>query len=193
MMIPEYLSNTKTTHSLCKSTHADLGRCISRLRLTRFWWLLLPMLIPYLSTAQSAKQYSGNTEKRMEKALKSPKDYSGIRYTPHSGGDPFLNPLLLRKQPLANDRIISPRPLSSGIAGTPVAELRFEGTSFGNERRLAIVRAADGHAYFLEEGDRLLDGYLKAIQSDSIVLVRETKLSSGKILTQDVTRRLRKH
>ncbi len=192
-MIPENLSRTKAAPSLCKCMHADFGRCNERLRLKIFLWLFLPILIPCTSTAQSAKQYSGNSEEQVEKAFKSPIKYSGIRYTPHSGGDPFLNPLPLRKQPHPNDRKISPRPLPSGIAGTPIAELRFEGTSFGNDRRLAIVRAADGHAYFLREGARLFDGYLKAIQTDSIVLVRETKLSSGKILTQDVTRRLRKH
>jgi Tfp pilus assembly protein PilP len=142
--------------------------------------------------SEEAPETLEDNEEQVERSFKSPTDYSGIRYTPHSGRDPFLDLLLLRKQPLPNNRKMSPRPLSSGIAGTPIAELRFEGISLGNGKRLAIIRAADGHAYFLKEGDRLFDGYLKVIQSDSIVLVRETKLSSGKILTQDVTRRLRK-
>jgi hypothetical protein len=191
-MIPEDISYIKTVQSLCKSMHACFGRCSSRLRPGRCWWLFLAIIFPHPLTAQSAKEYSGNNEEQAGKALKSAIHYSGIRYTPPSGGDPFLNLQRLRKQPLSNDREISPRPISSGIAGTPIAELRFEGTSFNNDRRLAIVRSADGHACFLREGDRLFDGYLKAIQTDSIVLVRETKLSSGKILTQDVTRRLRK-
>jgi hypothetical protein len=56
---------------------------------------------------------------------------------------------------------------------------------------MAIVRGADTRAYFLKEGDRLFDGYLKTIGIDSITLVRETKMRSGKTLTQNVTKRLR--
>ncbi len=191
-MIPEDLSYAMAATSLCKPLHSDFGRCISRFRLKRFWWLLLPMLIPHPATAQSVRQYNGNNTEQMEKALKFPINYSGIRYMPDNRRDPFLNPPQLRKQLITNDKKISPGLLPLGIEGTPIAKLRFEGISFRNDRRLAIVRSADNHAYFLEEGDRLFDGYLKIIQTDSIVLVRETKLSSGKILTQDVTRRLRK-
>ena len=60
------------------------------------------------------------------------------------------------------------------------------------DKRLAIVRATDNRAYFLEEGDRLFDGYLKIIHADSIVLVREIRLTSGKTITQNVTKHLRK-
>ncbi len=57
--------------------------------------------------------------------------------------------------------------------------------------KVAVVRGSDSRAYFLKVGDKLFDGYLKDIQNDSITLVRETKLRSGKTLTQDVTKRLR--
>jgi hypothetical protein len=78
-----------------------------------------------------------------------------------------------------------------GIAGTYIEQAVLQGISLRGTGRLAVVRGADNRAYFLREGDRLFDGYLKTIDVDSITLVRETRLRSGKILTQDVTKRLR--
>ena len=37
----------------------------------------------------------------------------------------------------------------------------------------------------------MFDGYIKAINLDSVLLIRETKMRSGKVLTQEVTKRLR--
>jgi hypothetical protein len=79
-----------------------------------------------------------------------------------------------------------------GIAGTLVGNAALEGIAIREDRRTAIVRGADKRAYFLHEGDRLFDGYLQTIKEDSVVLIRETKMQSGKILTQDVIKRLRK-
>ncbi len=121
-----------------------------------------------------------------------PMDHAGISYKPNLTRDPFVNPLRLMNQPKIHDEQPHRGFRPPGIAGTYIAELSLEGISLRNDGRLAIVRGGDKRAYFLKEGDRLFDGYLKAIQTDSIVLVRETNLGSGKILAQDVTKRLRK-
>ena len=78
-----------------------------------------------------------------------------------------------------------------GIAGTYIAQAVLQGTAVRDNGRVAIVRGADNRAYFLKEGDKLFDGYLRTIDLDSITLVRETKLKSGKTLTKDVIKRLR--
>ena len=191
-MIPEDLSYATTGQTPFSYLQADFGRYASRFRLKKYWWLLLSMLIPSPITAQSVRQYFGNCIEQGEQTKQFPMNHPEIRYTPDNGRDPFLNPLRRLKQLMPTDQKIPPAPLPHGIAGTHIAELGFEGTSLRYNRRLAIVRAADNRAYFLEEGDRLFDGYLKIIRADSIVLVRETKLTSGKILTQDITRHLRK-
>ena len=160
-------------------------------RLKALSYLLLPILVSFPVAAEEVKQGSrGNTE--IEAAVKSPIDYAGISYNSKNRRDPFLNPLLLSKNSKKDDEEVSRGLPPPGIAGTYIAQLAFEGTSFREDRRLAIVRGADKRAYFLKEGDRLFDGYLKTIQIDSITLVRETKLRSGKILTQTVTKRLRR-
>jgi hypothetical protein len=155
-------------------------------------WLLLPLVIAFSAAAQEAEQDYGGDTGKLERAVESPINYADIRYKPNNRSDPFLNPLLLSKNSNKDDEEVSKGLPPPGIAGTYIAQLAFEGTSFRDDRPLAIVRGADNRAYFLKEGDRLFDGYLKTIQTDSIILVRETKLRSGKILTQDVTKRLRK-
>lgn len=156
-------------------------------------WLLASMLISNPAVALDVKQNpraSGVEE--MPKAVESPIHYGGIVYKSDNRRDPFLNPIPFKKQSsrMADeeaDRGLSP----PGIAGTYIAQATLQGVSMQDNGRVAIVRGVDTRAYFLREGDRLFDGYIKTIDSDSITLVRETKMKSGKILTQDVTKRLR--
>jgi len=116
---------------------------------------------------------------------------AGVPFRPTNRRDPFLNPLLLIKKDKPADEELSRGLPPPGIAGTYIAQAVLQGISLRGSGRLAVVRGADNRAYFLREGDRLFDGYLKTIDVDSITLVRETRLRSGKILTQDVTKRLR--
>lgn len=176
---------------LYSSLFADFSQRSCGLKLKAFRWLLLSMLISIPIVAQEAGQDSGKNSGQTEKISGSPADYTGIRYGPKNRRDPFLNPLRRGKNSNQDAGETVRRFPSPGIAGTYIAELLFEGTSFRGDRRLAIVRAADKRAYFLEEGARFFDGYLKKIQPDSIVLVREMELKPGKILTQDVIKRLR--
>ena len=145
------------------------------------------------AAAQEAKRGTA-TESKQPGSVKSPRlNYTGISYTPSNSRDPFLNPLL--KKPGAEvdqeiDRGLPP----PGIAGTFIEEAVLKGISIKvGDGRLAIVQGSGNRAYFLREGDRLFDGYLKEIDRDSIKLVRERKMRSGKIITQEVTKRLRTH
>jgi hypothetical protein len=148
--------------------------------------LLFPL---FLLPPAAAQQAAPGLSNRMAEA---PVKISGIPYKPMNRRDPFLNPLELKKtQKLEQDEELSLGLPPPGISGTYIAQAVLQGTSVRKSGRTAIVRGTDGRAYFLKEGDRLFDGYLKTIQVDSITLVRETKMRSGKTLTQDVTKRLR--
>jgi len=190
-MILGDLSSAIMTAPPWKSLLTKFCQWTYNLKSKRLLWLLLPMLISTPSMAQVAKRDSRNNAGQAERVAASPMDYAGSRYLPNNTRDPFLNPLQLRKKSKQYNEEISLEFPPPGIAGTYIADLLFEGTSFRDDNRLAIVRGADKHAYFLREGDRLFDGYLKTIHTDSIILIRETKLRSGKTLTQDVTKRLR--
>jgi len=149
--------------------------------------LLLPLLFLTLSMAQTKKPAvlnMGPIKEEIETPLKR------IHYNPGNHRDPFLNPLLMKKNEKQDEELSRGLP-PPGIAGTYIAQAVLQGTSVQDIGRVAVVRGADTRAYFLKVGDRLFDGYLKTIERDSITLVRETRLRSGKTLTQDVIKRLR--
>ncbi len=151
--------------------------------------LLLTLCIP-ICLAQNAKpalKNAGQTTKTAEAPIK----ISGIHYIYGTHQDPFLNPLVFKKPVRPDDEELSRGLPPPGIAGTYIAQAVLQGTSIRDERRMAVVRGADTRAYFLKEGDRLFDGYLKTIGNDFITLVREIKMRSGKTLTEDVIKRLR--
>ena len=152
------------------------------------WILSILFLNPLM--AQQAKT-SLQTPGQKPKVVEAESKISGILYKSRNRRDPFLNPLLLKKNQKVEDEELSRGVPPPGIAGTYIAQAVLQGTAVREDGRVAIVRAADTRAYFLKEGDKLFDGYVKSIENDSITLVRETKMKSGKTITQDVTKRLR--
>jgi hypothetical protein len=140
--------------------------------------------------AQAVRQNAGADISQTRKAVESPIRYTGVLYKSGNHRDPFLNPLLFRK-PIVADEELSRGAPPPGIAGTYIAQAKLQGIVLRDEERVAVVRGADNRAYFIREGDRLFDGYLKSIEIDFITLIRETKMRSGKTLTQDIVKRLR--
>ncbi len=116
--------------------------------------------------------------------------YARVSFKSNNLRDPFLNPLLKQKG-AKKDREVDRGLPPPGITGTFIEEAELKGISIREDRRMAIVRGNGNRAYFLMEGDKLFDGYLKTIHRDSITLVRETKMRSGKVVTQEVTKKLR--
>jgi hypothetical protein len=156
----------------------------------RLPWLLLTLFLSSPAIAQKAMPgiNAGFAEKPAERLI----IYEGIPYISGNRRDPFLNPKHYRKSAAPNsDEEITRGLPPPGIAGAHIAKTTLEGISISKDRRIAIIRGEDSHSYFLKEGARLFDGYLKSILDDSIIFVRETKMRSGKVLTQDVTKRLR--
>src|SRR5436309_3194260 len=78
-----------------------------------------------------------------------------------------------------------------GIAGMLISQVAFLGTSLRQGTSTAVFRGNDKRFYFLHENDRFFDGFLKKIQGDSAVMVREKRLRSGKVETEEITRHLR--
>ena len=112
-----------------------------------------------------------------------------VRYQSADRRDPFLNPLLLGKK--SDDEEESRGEPPPGIEGTYLEQAVLVGISRREGARTAVFQGPDRRAYFLQEGDRMFDGYVKTIQDESVLLMRETRLRSGKVLTQEVTKTLR--
>jgi hypothetical protein len=155
-----------------------------------FLVLLFSILLFSPAVAQNAKQKSPGPKVNQASKPAEPR-YSDVSFKYSNRRDPFLNPLLLKKNAKTDvDEEESRGTPPPGIGGTFIAQAALQGVSIRDSGRMAVVRGSDGRTYFLKEGDRLFDGYLKTIEADSIRLVRETKMKSGKTLTQDVIKRL---
>ncbi len=164
------------------------GRSVERL-----FWMLLPMLLccPPMSIAANPS-ISAASANQIKKPVEFPIKYASVLYSSGNHRDPFINPLLGKKKTRKpDDEEVSRGTPPPGIAGTYIAQATLHGIASRNSGKVAVFRAADSRAYFLRKGDRLFDGYVKEINDDSVTLVRETRMRSGKTLTQDVTKRLR--
>lgn len=120
--------------------------------------------------------------------------HKSSRYDPGTQRDPFLNPLrILKKGDAAKildeeeDRGQPP----PGIAGMYIAQVVLLGTSVRDGGFLAVFQGTDKRAYFLRPGDRLFDGHVKEIKGDRVVMVRTTRMKSGKVITQEIVKELR--
>lgn len=118
---------------------------------------------------------------------------SGIRFDPGNRRDPFTNLLVLRQRASDQNQVVEAPFRPPGIGGMRIAEVFFAGTSTRQDGIIAVVRGNDKRTYFLREGDRLFDGFVKKIDSDVVRFVQESKLRSGKIITQEVSKRLREN
>jgi len=150
--------------------------------------LLVSPVVP--ASAQENK----TAEKPNEAIVETISKPAPVLYEPDNRRDPFLHlaPPKTTAARVFEDEEVQRGAQPPGIEGTFIEKAGLEGIlTRSDNRRMVIVRAEDNRAYFLHEGDRLFDGYLKTIDNDSVVFVRETLMRSGKTRTQEVIKRLR--
>ena len=101
-------------------------------------------------------------------------------YTYHGEGrrDPFVS--LQRRAPDVQRGSAGARP--GGLAGLGAGEVTLKGTMQGREGFIAMLLGADSKTYIVRPGDRLLDGTVRTITSDSLVILQQVNdpLSSQK-------------
>jgi hypothetical protein len=172
--------------------HSALDGFFSRKVIGTVFWVLFSVLLIPTDYAQETKKHPV-PETQPHKTMEALNRYSGASFNPSNRRDPFLNPFQGKKnaKPVEEDEEVSRGAPPPGIGGTYIAQATLQGISVNGTGKMAVLSGADSRAYFLKEGDRLFDGYLKAIRDDSITLVRETRMKSGKLLIQDVIKRLR--
>jgi hypothetical protein len=160
--------------------------------LLHIWFMAIgsaALLASWAAGAQTPANKPGTAGKKAP-VVESAPGYRGARYEPSNRRDPFLNPLLLVKKETPDEEAPKGNP-PPGIAGMKISEVDLLGFSVSPEGKTAVFRGSDKRVYFLHEGDRMFDGFIKSISLDFVQLIRETKLRSGKVLTQEVTKRLR--
>jgi Tfp pilus assembly protein PilP len=92
-------------------------------------------------------------------------------YTYESGGrrDPFVSLLRGGHDPQA--RALGVRP--GGLGGLTAAEIALKGTVQSRTGYVALVQGLDNKTYIVRAGDRLLDGTVRAITGNSMVILQQ--------------------
>lgn len=90
-------------------------------------------------------------------------------YTYQTDGrrDPFLNLLAAGAEPRGTGQ------RGDGPAGLSVAELSVRGVVQSKGALVAMVQAPDNKTYIMRAGDKLMDGTIKAVTTQGLVIVQE--------------------
>jgi Tfp pilus assembly protein PilP len=93
----------------------------------------------------------------------------GFTYNPEGRRDPFMS--LLRRGTDAQRGAIGARP--PGLAGLGVGEVTLRGTVQSRDGFVAILQGADAKTYIVRPGDRLLDGTVRTITQNDMVILQQ--------------------
>jgi Tfp pilus assembly protein PilP len=95
-------------------------------------------------------------------------------YAPEGRRDPFVS-LLNRgadtRKPGGAQAVKRPE----GLAGVATGELAVQGILLSRGTWIAMVSGPDKKVYTARAGDRLLDGVIRAVTADSVVILQEVK------------------
>jgi Tfp pilus assembly protein PilP len=116
--------------------------------------------------ASAAPQGQGSaTQSPSEAALESP----AYTYDPQGRRDPFIS--LSRRGTDAERTNAAPR--TGGAAGLESAEVVLKGTMESRTGYVALIEGTDKKTYIVKTGDKLLDGTVRTITADTMVILQQ--------------------
>jgi Tfp pilus assembly protein PilP len=124
-----------------------------------------PAAVPQAGKATPPQAPSGQASSAANSVLEP----QGFNYSPEGRRDPFVS-LLLRGSDSQRQPIGS-RP--AGLAGLGTADVALKGTLHGTSGYVAILQGADNRTYIVRAGDRLLDGTIRTISQNAMVILQE--------------------
>jgi Tfp pilus assembly protein PilP len=95
-------------------------------------------------------------------------DSPAYSYDPEGRRDPFVS--LLNRGSVSPGSKTSGRP--AGISGLEASEVVLKGTMQSPTGYVALVEATDKKTYIVKTGDRLLDGMVRTITGDTMVILQ---------------------
>lgn len=95
----------------------------------------------------------------------------GFTYEAEGRRDPFVS--LLRRGSDADRAAMGARP--QGIAGLGASEVTLKGTLASRGGYVAILQGADSKTYIVHPGERLMDGTVRTITQDAMVILQQVK------------------
>jgi len=93
----------------------------------------------------------------------------GYTYNPEGRRDPFVS--LLRRGREAQKPAAGARP--SGLSGLETGEVTLKGTLLSQGAYVGIVQGSDNKTYIVKTGDKLLDGEIRSITPDAMVISQQ--------------------
>ena len=102
-------------------------------------------------------------------AAVTPLEPQGYTYDPHGRRDPFVS--LLRRGSEVPRAPGSNRP--NGLAGLETSEVTLKGTIATQGTYVGILQGSDSKTYIVRAGDKLLDGTIRVISPDSMVIAQQ--------------------
>jgi Tfp pilus assembly protein PilP len=104
-------------------------------------------------------------------AAKGPQlEPQGYTYDPQGKRDPFVS-LFRRGSDVARSGATGGRP--AGLAGLETSEVTLKGTVASQGSFVGILQGADNKTYIVKAGDKLLDGTIRTINPDSMVITQQ--------------------
>jgi Tfp pilus assembly protein PilP len=109
-------------------------------------------------------------------------------YDPAGRRDPFLD--LLGVGTGTDLRPMSSRP-GGGVAGLAVGDISVRGVMQSRGGFYAMVQGPDGKTFMIRAKDKLLDGTVKAVNAEGLVIVQEVNDPLSLVKEREITKRLR--
>ena len=115
--------------------------------------------------------------------VEPPENYT---YDPAGRRDPFLDLLTTGSEPRT---VVSRR--GEGAAGLSVGDISVRGLMQSRGGFYAMVQGPDGKTYMMHPGDKLLDGTVKSVNAEGLVMVQEVNDPLSLVKAREITKKLR--
>jgi len=112
----------------------------------------------------------------------------GYDYDPRGRRDPFVS--LIRRGTDAPGSAPAARP--AGLPGLLASEVSLRGTITGRDGFVAMLQGADNKTYLARTGDRLLDGTIREISADAVIIRQKVNDPLSPDTERDVRKVLRR-
>jgi type IV pilus assembly protein PilP len=107
-------------------------------------------------------------------------------YDPAGRRDPFLD---LLNTGTETRTVVSRR--GEGAAGLSVGDISVRGLMQSLGGFYALVQGPDGKTYMMHPGDKLLDGTVKTVNAEGLVIVQEVNDPLSLVKQREITKKLR--
>lgn len=142
---------------------------------TRLWLLVTFALCAHTAAAQSAAQAAPAPQASAGQGAAAPAapgpESQGFTYNSEGRRDPFVS--LIRRGGTGLNSTIGGGARPAGLGGLETAEVTLKGTIASQGGYVGILLGADNKTYIVRVGDRLLDGTVRSITPNALVILQQ--------------------